>query len=63
MNDGGGKAGAFAAIALIDVLDDFLAALMLEIDIDIGGAPLSSEMKRAKSTLCSAGSTQVMPRT
>ncbi len=38
---GGGKAGAMTAVAAIDVLDDLLAALMLEIDVDVGRfAPL-----------------------
>src|SRR5476649_87705 len=36
-DDGGGEGGAAAAVALIDVLDDFFAPLMLEIDIDVGG--------------------------
>src|SRR5690606_22121508 len=36
VDDGGGDAGAMAAIAFVDVLDDFLAPLMLEIDIDVG---------------------------
>ena len=40
-DDGGGKPGALAAIALIDVLDHLLAPLMLEIDVDVGRlAPL-----------------------
>ena len=36
MDDGGADRGAVAAVALIDVLDDLLAPLMLEIDVDIG---------------------------
>ena len=36
VDDGGADGGAVAAIALVDVLDDLLAPLMLEIDIDIG---------------------------
>src|SRR5579863_3351062 len=35
-DDGGGEAGALAAVFLIDVLDDLLATLVLEIDIDVG---------------------------
>ena len=35
-DDGGGEAGAVPAVALVDVLDDLLAALMLEIDVDVG---------------------------
>ncbi len=33
---GGGDAGALAAVALVDVLDDLLAPLVLEIDVDVG---------------------------
>ena len=36
MNDGGADRGAMAAVAPIDVLDHFLAPLVLEIDVDIG---------------------------
>ena len=35
MNDRGGDAGAVPAIAPVDVLDDFLAPLVFEIDIDV----------------------------
>src|SRR5206468_570952 len=35
-DDGRGDAGALAAVTLIDVLDHFLAPLMLEVDVDIG---------------------------
>ena len=35
-DDGADDGGAVAAVAIIDVLDDLLAPLMLEIDIDIG---------------------------
>src|SRR5690606_28448609 len=35
-DDGGGDAGAVAAVALVDVLDHLLAALVLEIDVDVG---------------------------
>src|SRR5690348_2773669 len=35
-DDGGGDAGALAAIFLVDVLDHLLAPLVLEIDIDVG---------------------------
>ena len=36
MDDRGGEAGAFAAVFGVDVLDDLLAALVLEIDVDVG---------------------------
>ena len=36
VDDGGGQCGAAMAIAAIDILDDFLAPLMLEIHVDIG---------------------------
>ncbi len=35
-DDGGGEAGAVAAVFLVDVLDDLLAPLVLEIDVDVG---------------------------
>ena len=35
-DDGGGEAGAVAAVAGIDILDHLLAPLMLEIDVDVG---------------------------
>ncbi len=35
VDDGGGDARAIAAVALVDVLDDLLAPLMLEIDVDV----------------------------
>ena len=40
-DDGGGDAGALAAVFAVDILDDFLAPLVLEIDVDVGRlAPL-----------------------
>ena len=36
MDHGRGDAGAVAAVFLVDVLDHFLAPLMLEIDVDVG---------------------------
>ena len=36
MHDGGADRRAMAAVALVNVLDDLFAPLMLEIDIDIG---------------------------
>ncbi len=35
-DDGRGERGAFLAVFFVDVGDDFIAPLMLEIDIDIG---------------------------
>ena len=35
-NDGGGQPGAVAAVTGIDILNDLLAPLMLEIDVDVG---------------------------
>ena len=35
-DDGGGDAGAVAAVAVVDILDHLLAPLMLEIDVDVG---------------------------
>src|SRR5262245_55091934 len=37
MHNGSANSRALARIPLIDILDDFFPALMLEIDIDIGG--------------------------
>ena len=40
-DDGGGDAGAFAAVFAVDILNDLLAPLVLEIDVDVGRlAPL-----------------------
>ena len=36
MNDGRADRGAIAAVALVDILDHFLAPLVLEIDVDVG---------------------------
>ena len=33
---GGGERGAFAAVLAVEVLDDLLAALVLEVDVDVG---------------------------
>ena len=35
-DDGGGEAGAVAAVAGVDILDHLLAPLVLEIDVDVG---------------------------
>ena len=35
-DDGGGNAGALAAIFVVDVLDHLLAPLVLEVDVDVG---------------------------
>src|SRR5690606_41423178 len=35
-DDHGGQRGAVAAVFFIDVLDDFFAALVFEIDVDVG---------------------------
>ena len=49
----GGHAGPFAAIFFVDVLDYFLAAFVLEIDVDVGRFVPLRLMKRSnsKSTL------------
>ena len=36
VDDGGAEAGAVAAVAVVDVLDHLLAALVLEVDVDVG---------------------------
>ena len=43
--------GPVVAIFLIDILDDFFPALMLEIDIDIGGFVTLLEINRSNSKL------------
>ena len=35
-DDGGGERGALAAVLGIDILNDFLAPLVLEVDVDVG---------------------------
>ena len=60
-DDDGGDSGAVAAVFIVNILDDFFALLMLEIDIDVGGSSRSRETKRLNSMLMRAGSTSVMP--
>ena len=36
VDDGGAEPGAVAAVAVVDVLDHLLAALVLEVDVDVG---------------------------
>ena len=42
---------ALAAVLLVDVLDHFLAPLVLEVDVDVGGSLRSRLMKRSNSTV------------
>jgi hypothetical protein len=57
------QGGAVAAIFLVDVLDDLLAPLVLEVDVDVGWlVALELDMKRSNSTSDLAGFTSVMPR-
>ena len=57
-----GNTGAMAAIALVDMLDDLLAPLMFEIDVDIGRfAPLFRDEAREEQVMLRIGSTQVIP--
>jgi len=51
-----------AAVFLINVLDHFLAPLVLEVDVDVRRSARSVEMKRSNSRSCWSGSTSVMPR-
>ena len=46
----------------VDVLDDLFAALVLEIDIDVGGSLRSTLIKRPNSSVARRGSTSVTPR-
>ena len=44
VNDGRADGGSFARVALVEILDDLLAPLMLEIDVDVGRlAPLGRD--------------------
>src|SRR5690606_39433765 len=48
-DDGRREAGPVAAVLPVDVLDDLLAALVLEIDVDVGRlAPLGGEEARSE---------------
>ena len=55
--------GVLASVLLVDMLDDLFAALMLEIDIDVGRLPsfLGHETFEQK-ILPLSGLTSVMPR-
>ena len=62
-DDGGGDPGAVAAVFLIDVLDDLLAPLMLEIDVDVGRlVALRGDEALEQQVEASSGPTAVMPR-
>jgi hypothetical protein len=52
-----------ATVGLIDPLDDLFAALMLEVDVDIGRLRRSPETNLSNSSSCFAGSIEVTPRT
>jgi hypothetical protein len=54
-DDGGGQRGPVAAVLGVDVLDDLLAPVVLEIDVDVGWLVALREMKRSKSRLASPG--------
>ena len=62
-DDGRGQAGALAAVSVVDVLDDLLAPLVLEIDVDVGRlAALGRDEALEQEIDCVSGSTSVMPR-
>jgi len=50
-DDGGAQRGAVAAIGVVDPLDDFLATLVLEVDVDVGRfAPLGTDKALEQQT-------------
>jgi len=51
-----------AAVLLVDVLDHFLAAVVLDIESMSGGSARSREIKRSKRRSICTGSTAVIPR-
>jgi hypothetical protein len=48
-DDGRGERGAVAAVLRVEILDDLLAALVLEVDVDVGRLVALLEMKRSNS--------------
>ena len=62
-DDGGGDAGAVAAVFLVDVLHHLLAPLVLEIDVDVGRlVALGRDEALEEEVGGRSGSTSVMPR-
>ncbi len=55
--------GAVAAVLVVDILNDFFAPLVLEIDIDIGGlVPLAADEPLENNIPICSGSTAVISR-
>ena len=59
---GGGQGGAAVAVAPIDILDDFLAPLMLEIHVDVGRLAALGVEEALEQHIDFVGSTAVTPR-
>ncbi len=61
-DDGGGQRGALAAVLAVDVLDHLLAALVLEVDVDVGRLVALLADEALEQQVGRAGSTAVTPR-
>jgi carbon monoxide dehydrogenase subunit G len=61
-DDGGRQPGPVAAVFGVDVLDHLLAALVLEIDVDVGRLVALLGDEALEQEVDPAGSTSVMPR-
>ena len=62
-DDRGGERGAVAAVFAVDVLDDLLAPLVLEVDVDVGRlVALARDEALERAARRATGSTSVTPR-
>jgi hypothetical protein len=61
-DDHRGERGAVPAVLAVDVLDDLLAALVLEIDVDVGRFVALDADEAAEEERGAVGSTSVTPR-
>jgi hypothetical protein len=61
-DDHRGERGAVPAVLAVDVLDDLLAALVLEIDVDVGRLVALDADEAAEEERGAVGSTSVTPR-
>ena len=61
-DDGGADRRPLAAVAVVDVLDHLLAALVLEVDVDVGRLVAAGRDEALEQQVVRPGSTAVMPR-
>jgi hypothetical protein len=61
-DDHTGQRGAVAAVLAVDVLDDLFAALVLEVDVDVGRLVALGADEAFEQQVLRAGSTAVTPR-